>query len=148
MERKELYAKIAQQVQYISENVSYTEDDDVPDFNFDTEEMKLTGLHERVRVLTIALNNTNNLSFLDEGKGMSLMEAIALRDTLKLLVNSMQSVRNTLRYSRGRTTQDELKTFMTYTKDDVDPLLEEYQRELKEIDAKIQMVNWTYDLIE
>ena len=102
----------------------------------------------RLEELVVAINKTNNMAKLPDGK--SLMEAIAQRDMLKMRHQVAKDLANAASPERDswRHTRSEVKFKPTIDIAEWRRRTDDIAREYRELDAKIQAANWATDLIE
>jgi len=101
----------------------------------------------RLEELIIAINKTNNITTLPNGK--SLMEAIAQRDMLKMRHQMAKDLANAAAPERDswRHTRSEVKFKPTIDIAEWRRKADSIAREYRELDATIQAANWATDLI-
>lgn len=115
------------------------------------------GLSEDFESLSTRINRTNNdITLHFDGRELSMMEAVALRESLLLrqrglrrIADSIEQAQGRGRYSYGgRRTKDELKQTVhlapTTVRKDADKLSERIER----LNVAMQSVNWTTEVIE
>lgn len=95
-----------------------------------------------LETLIIRINKTNNETQV-EGEGL-LMEALAKRDSLKMLSEKLRNIRYAAQINNSGDT--ELKTTIDIKKLQVE--MDQTGRAFRELDSKIQEVNWLTELIE
>lgn len=93
-----------------------------------------------MKVLVIRINKTNN-DTLVEGEG-SLMEALAKRDALKMLSEKLRDIRYAAQINNSGETN--LKTTIDIKKLQIE--MDQTGRAFREIDSKIQEINWLTEL--
>ena len=96
--------------------------------------------------LVVKINQTNNTIHLENG--VSMMEALAQRDSLKLKHSvytrlAEEATPNSNRYSRT-----EIKFVSSVSVVDIQKSADKLAKEYRILDGRIQQANWTYDLIE
>jgi hypothetical protein len=101
----------------------------------------------RLEELIIAINKTNNITTLPDGK--SLMEAIAQRDMLKMRHQMAKDLANAAAPERDswRHTRSEVKFKPTIDIAEWRRKADSIARDYRELDATIQAANWSTDLI-
>ncbi len=101
----------------------------------------------RLEELIIAINKTNNITTLPDGK--SLMEAIAQRDMLKMRHQMAKDLANAAAPERDswRHTRSEVKFKPTIDIAEWRRKADSIARDYRELDATIQAANWATDLI-
>lgn len=95
-----------------------------------------------LETLIIRINKTNNETQV-EGEGL-LMEALAKRDSLKMLSEKLRNIRYAAQINNSGDT--ELKTTIDIKKLQVE--MDQTGRAFRELDSKIQEVNWLTELKE
>jgi hypothetical protein len=95
-----------------------------------------------LEVLVVRINKTNNETYL-EGEGL-LMQALAKRDSLKLLSEKLRLIRQAAQVNNvGYTNQT-----ATIDIKDLQIEIDQTGRAFREIDSKIQEINWLTELKE
>lgn len=92
--------------------------------------------------VVIRINKTNNETYV-QGEGL-LMEALAKRDSLKLLVEKLRIVRQSAQISYNN--YQNLKTTIDIKSLQIE--IDQVGRAFRELDNKIQAVNWVTELKE
>ena len=90
--------------------------------------------------LIIRINKTNNETNV-EGEGL-LMEALAKRDSLKMLSEKLRNIRNAAQINNSG--DSNLKTTISIKKLQIE--MDQTGRAFREIDSKIQEINWLTEL--
>ncbi|TYB74714.1 MULTISPECIES: DIP1984 family protein [Bizionia] len=93
-----------------------------------------------LEALIIRINKTNNDTVV-EGEG-NLMEALAKRDSLKMLSEKLRNIRNAAQINNSG--DSNLKTTIDIKKLQVE--MDQTGRAFREIDSKIQEINWLTEL--
>ncbi|MDQ7918046.1 DIP1984 family protein [Mesonia sp. MT50] len=97
---------------------------------------------QELESIIIRINKTNNETPV-EGEGL-LMEALAKRDSLKTLSEKLRNIRHAAQiYNNGDTN---LKTTISIKK--LQSEMDQTGRAFREIDSKIQEINWLTELID
>ena len=146
--RKEIESDIQRIYAQITENLTYLEEDG-PDADFDMDDafVELIDRHADLGILIFQINKTNNQTVLD--MGLTVMEAIVLRDSLSKKLALYTSIRSSLSYgARSRSREDDLKVVTALSKKELDQEIAVIQEELKRVDLALQEGNWTHDLVE
>jgi len=148
IERKDLQARIADlQTRYTSAAVveeGESADEQAPDLL-----MSLEGAMVRMKDLTVCVNRTNNVIRVGE---LSMMEAIALRDNLKLQIGQYTGILNAIRHrNQNRRHYGDNAPKMAVV-DGVNASVfikkvDSLSQELRLLDAQIQAANWASDLV-
>ena len=90
--------------------------------------------------IIIRINKTNNETLV-EGEGI-LMEALAKRDSLKMLAEKLRSIRQSAQVNNSG--DKNLKTTVDIKK--LQSEMDQTGRSFREIDSKIQEINWLTEL--
>ncbi|MEW6770093.1 MAG: DIP1984 family protein [Bacillota bacterium] len=107
---------------------------------------KVLRLVTSLEQLTIAINRTNAKTMMPN-RHMSLMEAIAFRDGLKLRYELAHALADAAAGGRDyRTTRSEIKFVPTVDVAYWRQAADEYAKRYRELDAEIQAANWSVDL--
>lgn len=108
---------------------------------------RITDLTNRLEKITAAINFTNIRTVLPDGH--TLMEAIAARDMLKLRHEIAKELADAACGSREyRATRSEIKFLPSVDVAEWRRRADEYARAYRELDAAIQAVNWSAELVE
>lgn len=86
--------------------------------------------------LVIRINKTNNETYV-EGEGL-LMEALAKRDSLKMLAEKLRNIRYAAQINNSG--ESDLKTTIDIKK--LQSEMDQTGRAFRELDSKIQEINW------
>ena len=95
-----------------------------------------------LEILIIRINKTNNVTVV-EGEGL-LMEALAKRDSLKLLSEKLRNIRRSAQIFN--TGDSNLKTTINIEKLQIE--IDQAGRAFREIDSKVQEINWLTFLVD
>ena len=93
-----------------------------------------------LETLIIRINKTNNETYI-EGEGL-LMEALAKRDSLKMLSEKLRNIRYAAQINNSG--DKNLKTTIDIKKLQIE--MDQTGRAFREIDSKIQGINWLTEL--
>lgn len=146
LERKRLKEEIAA-LRERAERDSRVQEGDRPAEDSEVLMSKILELVDRLKQLTIAINKTNMVVKLPDGR--TLMEAIAERDVLKLLHEAAREVAEAAVGAREwRVTRSEIKFVPTVDVAAWRRRADEYAKRYRELDAAIQAANWANDLVE
>jgi len=115
-------------------------DDKVPQENPDKLLAQLRKAIEDLETLIIRINKTNNKTKV-EGEG-SLMEALANRDSLKMLSEKLRNIRYAAQVNNSGDTN--LKTTIDIKR--LQAEMDQTGRAFRELDSKIQEINWLTEL--
>lgn len=95
-----------------------------------------------LEILIIRINKTNNVTVV-EGEGL-LMEALAKRDSLKLVSEKLRNIRRSAQIFN--TGDSNLKTTINIEKLQIE--IDQAGRAFREIDSKVQEINWLTFLVD
>ncbi len=98
---------------------------------------------KKLEDLTIRINLTNTNTFVE---GQSLTALIARRDTLKEKIQCLQQLANAASATGNRYSRSEIKTLPTVSVKDIRKQIDTVSKELRLLDNKIQMTNWSTEL--
>ena len=93
-----------------------------------------------LETIVVRINKTNNETIV-EGEG-SLMEALAKRDSLKMLAEKLRTIRYAAQINNSGDAN--LKTTISIKKLQIE--MDQAGRAFREIDSKIQEINWLTEL--
>ena len=117
-------------------------DDRVPQEDPDKLLAQLRKTIQDLEILIVRINKTNNVTIV-EGEGL-LMQALAKRDSLKLLSEKLRNIRRSAQIFN--TGDSNLKTTINIEKLQIE--IDQTGRAFREIDSKVQEINWLTFLIE
>ena len=117
-------------------------DDRVPQEDPDKLLAQLRKTIQDLEILIIRINKTNNVTVV-EGEGL-LMEALAKRDSLKLLSEKLRNIRRSAQIFN--TGDSNLKTTINIEKLQIE--IDQAGRAFREIDSKVQEINWLTFLVD
>ena len=117
-------------------------DDRVPQEDPDKLLAQLRKTIQDLEILIVRINKTNNVTIV-EGEGL-LMQALAKRDSLKLLSEKLRNIRRSAQIFN--TGDSNLKTTINIEKLQIE--IDQTGRTFREIDSKVQEINWLTFLIE
>ena len=106
---------------------------------------ELDALLERLEWLISRINLTNSRTLCD---GVTVTELLARRDCLAKRVSVLRSFLNEASAKVDRYSQKEIKILSTVKVSSLQKQVDSASRELRELDEKIQGLNWTTELIE
>jgi N-methylhydantoinase B/oxoprolinase/acetone carboxylase alpha subunit len=92
------------------------------------------------------INATNTSTFLEDST--TVADAIVIRDILKLRESIYRELAHAAIVTQDRYTKSEVKFKSTITVSEIQKRADDLAKEHRELDAKIQAVNWQADLIE
>jgi hypothetical protein len=90
------------------------------------------------------INRTNTLTQFQEG--MRLSDALALRDTLMLKRNAYSGLAQAAYVVQDRYSKSEVKFYSTVNVAEIQKRVDELSKQHRELDARIQEVNWQTEL--
>lgn len=99
---------------------------------------------ELVRLIQ-RINHTNSITPFQEAM---LSDALATRDVLRLKRGSYEGLINAATISQDRYMRSELRFVSTVNVAELQQTIDQLSRDYRELDAQIQALNWTTDLIE
>lgn len=117
-------------------------DDRVPQEDPDKLLAQLRKTIQDLEILIIRINKTNNVTIV-EGEGL-LMEALAKRDSLKLVSEKLRNIRRSAQIFN--TGDSNLKTTINIEKLQIE--IDQAGRAFREIDSKVQEINWLTFLVD
>ena len=98
----------------------------------------------RLENLIARINRTNNETV---SEGVTITDLIAHRDCLKERIRIMREFLNTSSERIQRYSKTEIKILSTISVADLRKQVDAYAKELREVDERIQGLNWTTELI-
>ncbi len=104
---------------------------------------ELAEVTSRLEYLISSVNLTNTATIVD---GRTLTEMLAHRDVLKLRLNALRKLAESASQTANRYSRSEVKTLSTVSVPEIRKTVDALSKELRELDDKIQEVNWTTDL--
>jgi len=107
---------------------------------------ELDAVLEDLNRLIKQINRTNSQATVEGDQ--TLTEALADRDTLALKRSVIQSLIEGTELPMGRYTRFEIKFYSTFDVPQMQKMLDDLSRDYRELDMKIQAVNWSVDLIK
>ena len=99
---------------------------------------------QELHTLIVQINRTNLSATLPDG--MTLMEAIAQRDVLKLRRSTLEALANSAVPIQNRFTRTELKYVPTVDVAELRREIDRLSKTYRELDAAMQAVNWTVEV--
>ena len=106
---------------------------------------ELDALCARMEKLVAAINLTNSRTVAD---GVTLTELLSRRDVLKQRMSILRSFLDTASSKIDRYSRSEIVIESTVSVAKLQKQVDALSKELRELDEKIQELNWTTDLIE
>ena len=140
-----LRADIMRKIEHLQNRITpvlIVSDDKLPQEDPDKLIAQLRKAIQDLESLTVRINRTNNETKI-EGEG-SLMEALAKRDSLKMLSEKLRNIRYAAQLNNS--SDKNLKSTIDIKRLQVE--MDQTGRAFREIDNKIQGLNWLTELIE
>ena len=140
-----LRADIMRKIEHLQNRITpvlIVSDDKLPQEDPDKLIAQLRKAIEDLEILIVRINKTNNETNI-EGEG-SLMEALAKRDSLKMLSEKLRNIRYAAQLNNSG--DKNLKTTIDIEKLQIE--MDQTGRAFREIDSKIQGINWLTELID
>ncbi len=106
---------------------------------------ELDALLERLEWLMARINLTNSRTLAD---GVTVTELIARRDCLSKRLNILRGFLETASEKVDRYSQKEIKILSTVKVSQLQKQVDAVSKELRELDERIQGLNWTTELLE
>ncbi|MEZ3590726.1 MAG: DIP1984 family protein [Muribaculaceae bacterium] len=142
--RADLQTRIAAMKTRLKESAKVQEGDTPPE-NLAELRRELDAMLSQLEKLIYRINLTN-LHATDGGESLTAM--IARKDVLRMRVGVMREVINFVSESDSRYSRAEIKTVRIMDVPEARRELDRYSKELRELDMRLQGLNWTIDLIE
>ena len=139
-----LRADIMRKIEHLQNRITpvlIVSDDKLPQEDPDKLIARLRKAIEDLEILIVRINKTNNETNI-EGEG-SLMEALAKRDSLKMLSEKLRNIRYAAQLNNS--SEKNLKTTVDIKRLQVE--MDQTGRAFRDIDSKIQGLNWLTELI-
>ena len=139
-----LRADIMRKIEHLQNRITpvlIVSDDKLPQEDPDKLIAQLRKAIEDLEILIVRINMTNNETNI-EGEG-SLMEALAKRDSLKMLSEKLRNIRYAAQLNNS--SEKNLKTTVDIKRLQVE--MDQTGRAFRDIDSKIQGLNWLTELI-
>ena len=105
---------------------------------------ELDALLARLEELVTRINLTNSATYAD---GVPLTALLSRRDALRLRVSTMRSFLDCASQKTDRYARSEIKVYSTVPVAELQKQVDSYSKELREVDEKIQELNWTTELL-
>ena len=143
IERADLKVQIAQIVDRMEEN-TLIQEGDTPVENVNELGNMYESMMGNLEGLITKINKTNAETMLDD---ISLADAIAKRDCLKAKISAYRAVKEASLVKHSRYSISEIKYERTIDVTELQRKVDDYSRQYRELDTKIQARNWTTDLL-
>ena len=144
IERAEIQKKNRQLIDRIKDNANIQEGDLPPE---KPEELIAVYEGNMVRFLELVqrINETNCKKPFDETR--SIADAIALRDCLASKIRAYREFYESATIKLNRYSQKEIKTVRCIDAKEMQNQIDRFSKEYRQIDTKLQSINWTVDLL-
>ena len=119
---------------------------DAPSENVDELLKEFNRVAAQFEDLICRINRTNLTVKISDGR--SLTEAIARRDTLKFHINIWRQAAEAGAVKQIRGTKSEIKLVSVINVRDARDNVDQFSKEMRELDTRIQEANWTHDLLD
>ncbi|MDZ5255194.1 DIP1984 family protein [Clostridium sp. LIBA-8841] len=96
--------------------------------------------------LILRINKTNSDYITSSNESIS--DLIVKRDMIGKKINILKEIAEEATVKVNRYSQTEIKIFSTMKVDEIQREINKYSKEYRELDTKLQGLNWTIDLIE
>ena len=143
IERADLKARIEQIVIRMKES-ALIQEGDTPDEDVAELGIMYEAQMSELEGLIIRINKTNAEMMLNE---ISLADAIAKRDCLKAKISAYRKVKDASLIRRDRYSGMEIKYVRTTDLARLQRMIDDYSKQYRELDTKIQERNWTADVL-
>lgn len=142
--RKDTQKKIEQLKSRLMNNIRIQEGDEPSE---KPEELKaeVDGCLNKLGKLIFAINKTNMLT---ESDGKTLTEMMAERDVLTMRVKLLRDIFDRASQSQDRYSRSEIKMITTVDVKELGHEIDQYSKQLRELDMKIQSLNFSTELKE
>ena len=144
IERAELQKNNAQIINRITSNTMVQEGDkpaELPESLIEEYEENM----ERLEFLIKKINETNSKTIFEGSATIS--DAIAKRDCLGSKINAYRSFYESATIRQDRYSQKEVKFVRCIDAKKIQSIINSLSKEYRELDTKLQAINWTSDLI-
>lgn len=92
------------------------------------------------------INLTNNTTVFDEGKGWHLCDALTQRGSLDKQISNLTSLASSFVVKSNRYSNSEIKLVATMNPSEIRTHVDHLKKERKELDRRIQALNWELPL--
>jgi len=144
IERAEIQKKNGRLVERIKDNAKVQEGDspaEKPEELISEYEKNMARFLELVK----RINNTNSKTPFDDN--MSIADAIALRDCLGIKIKTYRTFYDSGTIKRDRYSRNEIKFVRSIDVVALQKQIDIFSKEYRELDTKLQGINWTVDLL-
>jgi len=143
IERAEIRKKLGQLINRIKENTK-VQDGDSPSEKPEELIAEYEGSMKRLLDLVQQINYTNCKTSFD--LNMSIADAIALRDCLGAKIRAYREIYESATLKLDRYSHNEIKVVRCIDAKELQNKINKLSKEYREIDTKLQGINWTVDL--
>ena len=144
IERAEIKKKNARLQSRMKANLLVQEGDE-PSESYDDLVAEYEKNMDRLRELTQRVNETNNRTSFDDS--MSVSGAIVLRDCLGAKVRAYRDIYEEATIKLNRYGKNEVRFMRCIDIKELQKTIDSISKDYREIDTKIQSINWTIELI-
>lgn len=143
--RADLKKRIAQVKERLNNN-ALVQEGETPALNPQELLAELEQLIEQSVTLVKQINKTNTLTTFEPGK--TLTDALAERDGFAIRLKAYQGLQEAATVRHNRYSHSEIKSQPTISIADLQKKIDQTSRQYRELDTKIQGLNWQADLLE
>ena len=144
IERAEIKKQNGQLMKRVKDNVRVQEGDS-PAENYEELLSEIVRNMERLLVLTQRINETNIKTAF--GSDMNIAEAIAVRDCLGAKIRVHKEIYEKATINPDRYTRNEIKFVRCIDIKELQKQIDQFAKDYREMDTKIQGLNWTVELL-
>lgn len=143
LDRAEIQKKITD-LQGRIQNNAVVQQDDAPSEDPNKLFADLCQCYTDLDSLNCRINTTNNTTPFDDK--MKICDALALRESLDKQITTLASLAQSFNLRNNRTTKSEIKYVATMNPVVIRTQVEKLKTQRKDLDRKIQSLNWSIDL--
>lgn len=144
IERADLQKKIAQLVMRMQQNVKVQEGD-TPVESVEALLPIYEDFMDRLETIIVNINKTNGATMLEN---MTLAQSITKRDCIKSKINAYRSLYEAATISQDRYSNTEIRFVRCVDALKLQKKIDNLSKTYRELDTKIQGINWTIDLLQ
>lgn len=144
IQRADLQKRIAQLESRMKQNAKVQEGDE-PSENIEELLPQYDVLMDELEQLIIKINKTNNATAFND---TTLAESITKRDCLKSKIRCLRELSEATTIQQERYTRNEIKFVRCVDMIKLQSLIDTFSKSYRELDVKMQGLNWTIDLLE
>lgn len=145
IERAEIQKQNASLISRMSENAKVQEGDEPAENPLELLQRYQENM-ERLEYLIQKINYTNSVSIYQEKA--TIADTIAHRDSIKSKIKAYQRIASDLIISPSRYSTTEIRFVRTLDLKEMQAMIDKMSKEFRQIDTKLQELNWTTDLIQ